>query len=120
MLRGGGLGAAAAATATAVSAAEFKGCISRMMEGLPGVRGAGAGAGGDGVGSVEGGRIALAFSGGPDSLALCALARKVYPRARLVAFFVDHNLAERGVSEDAALVARRLDELGRRGGGGGA
>lgn len=54
-------------------------------------------------------RIAIAVSGGADSLALCALARQLYPRERLVALHVQHNLE--GVSEDAEHTMRILAGL---------
>jgi len=54
----------------------------------------------------------LAVSGGPDSLALAALARKEFKKERLVAFIVQHNLDHFGVTEDYARVQQLLADLG--------
>jgi tRNA(Ile)-lysidine synthetase-like protein len=57
----------------------------------------------------EGGRIGIALSGGCDSMALLALARKLYPREQLMAFSVRHNIP--GVTEDEAQIRSVLQDL---------
>jgi tRNA(Ile)-lysidine synthase TilS/MesJ len=54
----------------------------------------------------------VAVSGGPDSLALCALLRQLYPKEKLFAFFVHHNMDARGVTEDPAVIETTLKSLG--------
>ena len=64
------------------------------------------------VDELSASRIAVAVSGGPDSMALCSLLRKVYPKERLVALFVHHGMASRGVTEDEQLVVSMFKALG--------
>ncbi len=56
-----------------------------------------------------GSQIACAVSGGPDSLALLALA--VYAGCRATAYHVDHGLRE-GSDKEALVVARQAEALG--------
>lgn len=58
--------------------------------------------------------MGLAVSGGPDSLALCLLAKQVIPADRLVAFTVDHRLQSRGIQDDPEKVTQALQALGIR------
>ena len=54
----------------------------------------------------------MALSGGPDSVALCALLNKLYPKNRIFGLFVNHNLDSRGVTESDKLVERLFDLFG--------
>ncbi len=83
-----------------VTVDEFKGCMAKLLGTVPSL-----------ASSIERRKIAIAFSGGPDSLALCALARQAYPRSNLVAIFVDHGCQARGVSESATAVKAALERL---------
>lgn len=56
--------------------------------------------------------IALAVSGGPDSMALAAMACQVIPAERLVALTIDHGLQSHGVTENSHLVSQYLARLG--------
>lgn len=58
------------------------------------------------------GKIAVALSGGPDSMALFGLLRGVYPKDRIVAFFVNHNLQSLGVTEDESMVRSAFGHFG--------
>ena len=64
------------------------------------------------VESLESGRFAVALSGGPDSVALCALVSKLYPKNRIVGLFVNHNLDSRGVTESDELVEKLFRHFG--------
>ena len=57
-------------------------------------------------------KIALAVSGGPDSMALAALAAEAIGRDRLIALVVDHQLNEFGVSEDSSKTQSALNAIG--------
>lgn len=57
-------------------------------------------------------KIALAVSGGPDSMALAALASELFGKDRLTGLIVDHQLQDFGVTENTALVQERLHKLG--------
>lgn len=56
--------------------------------------------------------MALAVSGGSDSVALCMLARQVIPGDNLMAFMVNHGLGQRGITEDPAAVREILHKIG--------
>ncbi len=53
----------------------------------------------------------MAVSGGPDSMALAALASKAFGRDRLHAFIVDHQLQAAGVTESPQAVKEALKAL---------
>lgn len=57
----------------------------------------------------------MAFSGGPDSMALLGLLRETYGAERILALFVHHNLQSKGVTENEALVQETCQRLGRSG-----
>jgi len=64
------------------------------------------------AGSLESGKFAVAISGGPDSVALCALLKELYPNNRIVGLFVNHNLSSRGITESDEVVAKIFDQFG--------
>jgi tRNA(Ile)-lysidine synthase len=64
----------------------------------------------DGAALADGARIALAVSGGPDSMAMLALAAAAFPGCVIAATF-DHRLRAEAAAE-AALVARVCAALG--------
>lgn len=45
-------------------------------------------------------------------MALCALLRQAFPKDKLVAVFVDHNMQSRGVTESTDFVKDSLQKLG--------
>ena len=57
-------------------------------------------------------KIGIAVSGGPDSMALAALASKAFGKERVHAFIVDHQLESAGVTESPGKVCDTLRELG--------
>lgn len=57
-------------------------------------------------------KIALAVSGGPDSMALAALASEYFGKERLTGLIVDHQLQDFGVTENSSLVQEKLDRMG--------
>lgn len=59
-------------------------------------------------------KIALAISGGSDSMALAALASEYLGNDRVVGLIVDHQLKNYGVSEEPVLVQENLKKLGIR------
>lgn len=61
---------------------------------------------------LQRGRLAVAFSGGPDSMALLGLLQRGYGAERILALFVHHNLQPKGVTEDEALVRGTCERLG--------
>lgn len=56
--------------------------------------------------------MALAISGGSDSMALAALAAESLGPNRVTALIVDHNLQDIGISENPSQVQRNLEKLG--------
>lgn len=57
-------------------------------------------------------KVALAISGGSDSMALAALASEHLGRDRVIGLIVDHQLQGFGVSEDHSIVKENLEKLG--------
>ena len=64
----------------------------------------------DGATSVDEARVALAVSGGADSMAMLALAAAAFP-GRVTAATFDHHLRQ-GSAAEAAMVARACAEMG--------
>lgn len=85
-------------TMSSLGASDFVDCMRQMLARIPDVRSRV-------IDKTR--RIGLAVSGGPDSLALAILARMNLPKNRLVAFFVDHGMQSRGVTEDS----QKVDDL---------
>lgn len=56
--------------------------------------------------------MALAISGGSDSMAMATLAAESLGAGRLTALIVDHHLQDVGVSENPAQVQKNLERLG--------
>lgn len=54
----------------------------------------------------------MAFSGGPDSMALLGLLRRTHGAERILALFVHHNLQLKGVTENDTLVRETCERLG--------
>ena len=103
-----------ASTATAVTLGEFQECINAMFsKAAPYMKSIDTSCfcRHGPLGSLMNSRIAVALSGGPDSLALCALLRKIYPKNKLMALFVHHNMQSRGVTEDPSVVKTALEQL---------
>lgn len=57
-------------------------------------------------------KVALAISGGSDSMALAALASEHLGRDRVLGLIVDHQLQKFGINEEPNKVQENLDKLG--------
>lgn len=86
----------------ALTTEEFKEAMAKMMSKVvnPTVKTA-----------IQSKKMEISFSGGPDSLALLSLARRVYGKDKIIAIFVNHGLQAYGVTEDEKLVENLFDQL---------
>jgi tRNA(Ile)-lysidine synthase len=90
-------------SSAAVGKDEFARLFGQMLDKMPTLKGL-----------LSSRKVGIAVSGGPDSLALCLLAKQVIPAERLVAFTVDHKLQALGIHDEPDQVSEALQALGIR------